>query len=67
MFMSSKDFDFEQFKAEALKAMYASKPLTDKDGVLAPLIAILLNAALEGEMDGRMSDEARESGEIENE
>ena len=49
--MIKKEFDFDQFRADALKAMYAGKPLTGKDGVLAPLIENLLNAALEGEMD----------------
>ena len=58
----SNEFDFDQFKAAALKAMYAGKPLTGKDGVLAPLIENLLNAALEGEMDSHMSDEERYSG-----
>ena len=58
----SNEFDFDQFKAAALKAMYAGKPLTGKDGVLAPLIENLLNAALEGEMDSHMSDEERDSG-----
>ncbi|MEG2227085.1 MAG: hypothetical protein RRY39_01140 [Odoribacter sp.] len=31
-----KEFDFESFNAEALKQMYAGKPLTGRDGVLAP-------------------------------
>ena len=48
--MIKKEFDFDQFRADALKAMYAGKPLTGKDGVLAPLIENLLNAALEGEI-----------------
>lgn len=60
--MSSKEFDFEQFKSEALKSLYAGKPLTGKDGVLAPLIENLLNAALEGEMDSHMSSEERDCG-----
>ncbi|MEG0455269.1 MAG: IS256 family transposase [Bacteroides sp.] len=57
-----KDFDFESFKAEALKQMYAGRSLTGKDGVLAPLLENLLNAALEGEMDAHMSEEEREFG-----
>lgn len=57
-----KEFDFESFKSEALKQMYAGKPLTGKDGVLAPLLENLLNAALEGEMDAHLSDDEREFG-----
>ena len=60
--MIKKEFDFDQFRADALKAMYAGKPLTGKDGVLAPLIENLLNAALEGEMDSHLSTSERESG-----
>ena len=57
-----KEFDFESFKAEALKQIYAGKPFTGKDGVLAPLLENLLNAALEGEMDAHLSAEERELG-----
>ncbi len=60
--MIKKEFDFDQFRADAMKAMYAGKPLTGKDGVLAPLIENLLNAALEGEMDSHLSTSERESG-----
>ena len=60
--MSSKEFDSEHFKSEALKSLYAGKPLTGKDGVLAPLIENLLNAALEGEMESHMSAEERDCG-----
>ena len=47
--MIKKEFDFDQFRADALKAMYAGKPLTGKDGVLAPLIENLLNDGTESE------------------
>lgn len=60
--MIKKEFDFNQFRAEALKALYAGKPLTGKDGVLAPLIENLLNATLEGEMNSHLSTSERESG-----
>lgn len=56
------DFNFELFKATAMKQMYEGKPLLGKDGILAPLLENILNAALEGEMDSHMSSEARESG-----
>lgn len=50
-----RGFDFESFKASAMKQMYEGKPLLDKDGILAPLLENLLNTALEGEMDSHMS------------
>lgn len=57
-----KEFDFEVFKSEALKQIYSGKPLTGKDGVLAPLLENLLNAALEGEMDAHLSEQERDMG-----
>jgi putative transposase len=33
------EFDFEQFKAEAIKSMYAGKPLNGEQGIFAPLKA----------------------------
>ena len=42
--------------------MKSGTPLTGKDGVLAPLLENLLNAALDGEMDAHMSAEEREGG-----
>ena len=41
-----KEFDFESFKKAAIEQMYAGKPLTGKDGVLAPLLENLLNILL---------------------
>lgn len=57
-----KEFDFESFKKAAIEQMYAGKPLTGKDGVLAPLLENLLNAALEGEMDAHLDEDERETG-----
>lgn len=57
-----KEFDFEVFKAKALEQMYAGVPLTGKEGVLAPLLENLLNAALEGELDSHLSPSEREFG-----
>lgn len=58
----TEDFDFATFKARALAALQAGKPLTGKDGILSPLVENLLNAALEGEMDSHMSPDEREAG-----
>ena len=43
----SEKFDFE----EALKALKSGQAITGKDGVLAPLIKQLTEAALEGEIE----------------
>lgn len=58
----SEEFDFKEFKARALEALKAGTPLTGKNGVLAPLLENLLNAALEGEMDAHMNLDERENG-----
>jgi hypothetical protein len=48
-----KGFDFERFKAEAIKGMYAGRPLNGEKGVFAPLLKHFLESALEGEPAGR--------------
>lgn len=55
------NFDFDDFKAEALSQLKSGQSLTGKDGILTPLIKELLEAALEGEMDAHIS-ECQESG-----
>lgn len=42
----AEDFDFIAFKARALDALQVGKPLTGKDGVLAPLLENLLKQPL---------------------
>ena len=59
--MSSKkidlnNFNFEDFKEEALSQIKSGQSLTGKDGVLTPLIKQLLEAALEGEIDAHLSE-----------
>ncbi len=49
----SKNFDFDK----ALKALQSGQAITGKDGVLAPLIKQLTEAALEGEMDSHIADD----------
>lgn len=49
----SKKFDFE----EALKAVQSGQAITGKDGVLAPLVKQLTEAALEGELDSHLADD----------
>jgi len=49
----SEKFDFE----EALKALQSGQAITGKDGVLAPLIKQLTEAALEGEIESHIADD----------
>ena len=56
------EFDYEQFKANAIEQLKAGVPLSGKDGVLAPLLENLLNSALEGEMDIHLEGVEREYG-----
>lgn len=48
-------FDYESFKQAAIKGLYEGKPLTGENGLFAPLLKHFLEAALEGEMDGHLS------------
>ena len=57
-----QEFDFESFKASALEQLQSGRSLTGKDGVFAPLLENLLNAALEGEMDSHLDEDKRSSG-----
>lgn len=55
--MSNKEFDFESFKAEAIKGMYAGKPLNGEKGIFASLLKHFLESALEGELKARLQEE----------
>jgi putative transposase len=55
------NFDFEQFKKEAIDRLKSGESLTGKEGILTPLLKEILEAALEGEMDAHLS-ECREDG-----
>ena len=48
-----KTFDFEQ----ALKAVQSGQAITGKNGVLAPLVKSLSEAALEGELEAHLADD----------
>ena len=49
----SEKFDFEA----ALKAIQAGQSISGKDGVLAPLVKQLTEAALEGELESHLADD----------
>jgi hypothetical protein len=50
-------FDFEAFKQEAIKGLYAGQPINSEKGIFAPLLNQLLEAALEGEMAAHLDGE----------
>ncbi len=50
------NFDFEQFKKEAIDRLKSGESLTGKEGILTPLLKEILEAALEGEMDAHLSE-----------
>ena len=52
-----KEFDFESFKQEAIKGMYAGKPLNGEKGIFAPLLKHFLEAALAGELETHLQEE----------
>ena len=49
----TKKFDFE----EALKAIQSGQSISGKDGVLAPLVKLLTEAALEAELDSHLAED----------
>ncbi|MGE3920610.1 MAG: IS256 family transposase, partial [Gammaproteobacteria bacterium] len=50
------NFDFTQFKQEAIDKLKSGQDLTGKDGILTPLIKEILEAALDGEMEAHLDD-----------
>lgn len=50
------NFDFSQFKTEAINKLKSGEDLTGKDGILTPLIKEILEAALEGEMEAHLAE-----------
>lgn len=54
--------EFEQMRDKALEQLMKGQSLTGKDGAFAPLLQQFLESALEGEMDGHLSEAERNSG-----
>ncbi len=52
-----KEFDFESFKQEAIKGLYAGKPLNGDKGIFAPLLKHFLEAAMAGELEAHLQEE----------
>jgi transposase-like protein len=59
---TEEPFDFETFKQEAIKGLYAGKPINGEKGIFAPLLKQLLEAALEGEIESHLDEQQREQG-----
>ena len=51
------DFDFEGYQKEVVAGLISGKGLTGEDGLLKPLIAQFVEAALQAEMDVHLSEE----------
>lgn len=52
-----QEFDFESFQQEAIRGMYAGKPLNGEKGIFAPLLKHFLEAALAGELEAHLQEE----------
>lgn len=55
-------FDYESFEKAAIKGLSEGKDLVGKDGVLTGLIQRIVNAALEGELDGHLASRRKAGG-----
>ncbi len=56
--MENEEIDYKR----AAEQLRNGEPLLGKDGALARMLARILNAALEGEMDAHLNEESCESG-----
>ena len=56
-----EEFDFKAFAKHAGDALRSGKPLSGKDGVFTPLLKMIIESALEGELDDHLI-ETRKSG-----
>jgi transposase-like protein len=54
--MERKKFDFEAFAKNAAEELRSGKPMVGRDGVFTPLLKMLIEGALNGEMDAHMSE-----------
>jgi hypothetical protein len=53
------NFNYDEFKAEAIEKIKSGQPLTGKGEILTPLLKELLESALEGELDAHLSEKSR--------
>ncbi|WP_207516124.1 transposase, partial [Longitalea luteola] len=59
-------FDYEELKRKTLEQLRSGKSLFGKDGAFAPLLKDILEAALQGEMEGHLDEEQRAAGNRKN-
>jgi len=59
-------FDYEKAKQKLKEQFRTGKSLFGKDGAFAPLLQEMLNSILEGEIEGHLDDQERESGNRKN-
>ncbi|GAA0564274.1 IS256 family transposase [Chitinophaga japonensis] len=59
-------FDYESLKRKTLEQLRSGKSLFGKDGAFAPLLKDILEAALDGEIEGHLDEEQRASGNRKN-
>jgi transposase-like protein len=59
-------FDYEEIKKKTLEQLRSGKSLFGKDGAFSPLLKDILEAALDGEMEGHLDEEERSGGNRKN-
>ena len=59
----AKDFDYTQFKQEAIQGLMDGKTLLGEQGVLKTLIKDIVEGALDGEMDAHLDSERKAGGD----
>lgn len=62
----NEKFDYNELKKKTLEQLRSGKSLFGKDGAFAPLLKDILEAALEGEMEGHLDEEERSKGNRKN-
>lgn len=52
----NEEFNFEEFKKQAIAGMYAGKPISGEKGIFAPLMKHFLESALAGELENHLAE-----------
>jgi len=52
----NKAFDFEAFSRQAMEDLKSGKQMLGKDGIFTPLLKMMVEASLEGELDAHLSE-----------
>lgn len=63
---NNEKFDYEQIKQKVKEQFRSGKSLFGKDGAFAPMLQDMINAILEGEMEGHLDEQERASGNRKN-